>query len=217
MNDFFKIVGGIAIGALAMYLIINFFGKKCEPEIVFKDRIVEVTPNCPEIQIDSIEIYETVRKGLLKKTKPGKVKPDTVINENTEPVTKMASYVYEDSLLYVGETILYQGEILDFSRSIKLDTLTIERNFTKTITKEKIVEIEKEVPVVKEKIINDAKFRIVAGGSAYFDERFRAGISAGIKTKKDIIIAYEYVLPPGIQANKKGTHSLKLLWPLKIW
>ena len=216
MSNFFQIIGAALVGALVTFAVMKLIQPK--PTVITTEsqvKTIVVEQDCPKMVIDSIAIYETIRKGKLRKTKPGKVTEEVI-----EPVTEekpeivMTSYVYEDSLLYVGEAILHEkGCILDFSRSIRLDTLTLERTFTKTITEIEYVPQEVSVPKIKYK----STFNILAGGGADVWPQFRLSGIAGFKTKKDQVFLYEYTPAIGnIDPNQRAIHSIKALVPLKF-
>lgn len=208
-------IGCLTLGAAIMFLIMHFGVKDNCKTSTKVATVIERIP-CPkqEIEIDSIAIYEIIRKGKLRKTKPGKV--STVVeNKETEPEIKLDSYVYEDSLIYIGESVLYQGSILDFSRSIRLDTLTLERTFTKYVTQTEIVEVEKPVETIK--YVTEERFNILAGAGVDVWPQFRVSASAGFQTKKDHIFLYEYTVPSSnTDPSGRAIHSLKAIVPIRF-
>jgi hypothetical protein len=213
MGKFLSHIGAAALGALAVFLIMHF-GRKPEVQTVTKVATITEKQPCPEIEIDSIAIYETIRIGKLKATRPGKTS-EVIVDEDTEPPIKMDTYVYEDSLLYVGESIIYQGEIHDFSRSIRLDTLMLEREFTRTITETEIQTVHTET----EKIVyqDESRFNVLAGGGADVWPRFRLSGIVGFQTKRDQIFLYEFTPAIGnIDPDQQAIHSLKAILPIRF-
>lgn len=196
MVDFFKIFGGAILGALITFTVMTLTGKKDVQPIVQSPesfvKTVYVEAECEEIVVDSIAVYEEIRRGKLQRTKPNRIK-EKVVEEapDSSETIKMATYVYEDSTLYVGENILYKGEILDFQRSIQQDTLVLSRMYHKETVKTKIEYQPQEVPVY----VHKPKFRILAGGAVQVQPNFGIGLAAGFKTKKDQIFLFKYGFP----------------------
>jgi len=133
-----------------------FTGKtsgKRDTSVVVKDSIVYVTEyidTCFPVQIDSMEIYRTVRKGILTKVTPKK-EEIKVSKDTTKSIL-----IHADSLLTVTTNLLHTGEIHEVEYEIELDTPYIIQNVYITDTVpvyqpvqivEKVVEKVTEVPV----------------------------------------------------------------------
>jgi len=127
-------------------------GKREVP--VTRDSLIYITQykdTCFPVQIDSMEIYRTVRKGLMKKVKTKKVNEVIVSADTVESVVS-----YTDKHIDLETKILHTGELVAVEHEITLDTPYIIQNvyitdtvpvYTDPIIIEHTTEKTVEIPV----------------------------------------------------------------------
>lgn len=149
-----KTVGGIFLSLVVAAIVGVFgfiFGKTKAPkaEMQYVTQL-EYRDTCNTVVlVDSFQVYQEVRKGLLakqKKVKPVSVTPippdtiadfmeDVVISMlDEQPKTpKLVQYEYNSELLKIKEYVIVVGDIIEFERDITLDTLLLKSKYTTTV------------------------------------------------------------------------------------
>lgn len=226
-----KVINNIAyatLGAVIMYLLMWLIpgmriGKvqtveKIKTEIVYKD-----TCYVPEV----VSMDTTFKRGKTVKRKVSPVKEtvttDSVytigIDSSTNdtifgviPSYRTATYMYDEPGLKIVEEVSHTGTILDFTRSVTLDTPLLTKIIQ--LPPEKIV-----VPVEVEKEVKTGYNRIVIGGFTGFNENF-GGVCLGYENKKGTTISVDYSILQradnviGFPNNMTHDLRLRLTFPL---
>jgi hypothetical protein len=137
--------GILILGGIIGFFLCKMTTKKVAPIEV---PILEYRDTCIETPIDSLVIYKEYKKRLVVKGKTNtqtNVKPIVIIEKDSS--TNVYQFYYEDSLMTIKEDVIVMGELLDFSREVKLDTPFIKEVQIITVPVDNIVEVTKIVKV----------------------------------------------------------------------
>jgi len=123
------IIGAAAVGIVVGYFM--FHKKPVEPitNTVYVT-VPEYRDTCLGQTIDSLEIYRTIRKGLVRKINATVSKVEESPVSVADTTKTVYDVFYEDSLSSLTGRLWVTGTLDSFDYSMRLDTLEIAKKFT---------------------------------------------------------------------------------------